>query len=81
MPYPNEHACRLRDPDEFEEGSFRRIQVGSGDNEHSAIIGRLKGKTRMTIQALRYNKKNWTNEAARASCKRHSGRFEAARDD
>ena len=80
MPYPNEHSCRLRDPSEFEPGSFRRIQVGSGANEHSAIIGRPKGKTTTEIQTLRYKKDQWSEEDARASCARHNGRFEAATD-
>jgi len=81
VPYPNEHSCRLRDPGDFEEGSFRRIQVGSGDNEHSAIIGRLKGEKNTTIQTLRYPTETYTEARARARCQAHGGRFEPASDD
>jgi len=74
VPYPNEHACRLRDPDQFQKGSFRRIVKGGV----SIIIGKLKGKTTTTAQAFRYPKSKWTVERARAHCKRHGGKFEAA---
>jgi len=52
--------------------------VGSGDNEHAAIIGRLKGQTSTTIQSLRYPKETYTEERARARCEAHNGRFEPA---
>lgn len=74
MPYPNEHACRIRQPGEFEKGSFRRIARGG----RSLIIGRLKGKTTTTTQAIRYPKDRFTAEQARENCKKHGGSFEAA---
>lgn len=75
MPYPNEHACRVREPGEFQEGSFRRVHLGQGVD---AIIGRLKGETSTTIQAYRYPKDSFSAEEARAKCAAHKGRFEAA---
>jgi len=74
MPYPNEHACRIREPSDFEKGSFRRIKQG----RLSVIIGRLKGKATTTTQAFRYPKTSYTVEAARTHCKKQGGRFEAA---
>lgn len=74
MPYEQEHACRLREPGEFEKDSFRRIKQG----RLSIIIGRLKGKTTTTAQAYRYPKDSWTAAQASAHCKEHKGRFEAA---
>lgn len=75
MPFPNEHSCRLRQPGEFKKGSFRRIKLSDGLD---AIIGRLKGKTSTTTQALRYAKTKYTEERARTHCKKKKGSFEAA---
>ena len=67
MPYPNEHACRIRQPSAFEKGSFRRIKR----NSISIIIGKLKGKKTTTTQAFRYPKD-------KKHCKDNKGMFEAA---
>jgi hypothetical protein len=88
MPYPNEHACRIRDPDEFQKDSFRRITKGSetgkgprdGKQLH-IIIGRPKGKTTTTTQAYRYPVDDWTESQAREHCKEQSGTFEPASKD
>jgi len=74
MPYPNEHSCRIKNPDDFEKKSFRRIV----HDKLAIIIGRLKGKTTTTTQAYRYPIKNWTVSEARAHCKENKGRFEPA---
>jgi len=74
MPYPNEHACRIREPGEFQKESFRRISEG----RLKIVIGRLKGKTTTTTQAFRYPTDKWTVDAARKHCREHDGRFEAA---
>jgi hypothetical protein len=76
-PYPNEHSCRLRPPGDFQENSFRRIRQG----RISIIIGRLKGKTTTTAQAIRYPKARWSAEAARSDCRSKGGSFEAATSD
>jgi hypothetical protein len=76
-PYPNEHSCRLRSPGDFKENSFRRIKQG----RISIIIGRLKGKTTTTAQAIRYSKARWSAEAARSDCRSKGGTFEAASGD
>jgi hypothetical protein len=78
MPYPNEHACRLRPPSDFQQGSFRRINQSADGKQYSVIIGRLKGESKTTSQSFRYPKAGWTVAQARAHCKRHSGTFEPA---
>lgn len=78
MPYPNEHACRLEDPDRFQDGSFRRTTRESDGKEYSIISGRLKGETTMTEQAYRYDKEVWSESEAKSHCKDHDGSFEAA---
>jgi len=78
-PYPNEHACRLRRPGDFKEGSFRRTSRTSGGKKYGIIMGRLKGETTMTEQSYRYPKGTWNASSARAHCKKHDGqRFEPA---
>jgi hypothetical protein len=75
MPYPNFHSCRIRQPGEFEKGSFRNIEKGG----LQIIIGKLKGKTTTTTQAIRYPKSSWSESKARADCKDKGGTFEAAK--
>lgn len=77
-PFPNEHACRLRDPDDFQEGSFRRTTRTSDGKKYAIIMGRLEGEDTMTEQAFRYDKDIWGAEDAKTHCKDHDGKFEAA---
>lgn len=77
-PYPNEHACRLKDPNAFEPDSFRRTSRVHEGKKYDVIMGRLKDETTMTEQAYRYPKDTWSETEARAHCKDHGGRFEAA---
>jgi len=77
-PYPNEHACRLRDPSKFQDGSFRRTTRDHEGKKYSIIMGKLKGESTMTEQAYRYNKASWSASEARSHCSGHKGSFEAA---
>lgn len=72
-PLPNEHACRLRKPSDFESESFRRISRESDGKVYSIIVGKLKGETKMTEQAYRYGKDVWTAAQAKKHCKDHKG--------
>jgi hypothetical protein len=74
MPYPNEHACRLHDPESYQEDSFRRIKRGN----LVLIIAKRKGQDQTEAQAYRYPKDDWTEEAARAHCRESDGHFEPA---
>jgi hypothetical protein len=84
MPYPNEHSCRLSDPDKFQKDSFRRIKRGTPGQTKpdgrplSIIIARPIGKTTMKTQAYRYPIGDWTEAAARVHCEDAGGTFEAA---
>jgi hypothetical protein len=42
------------------------------------ILGRLKGQSTMTAQAIHYPKSDWTASEAAADCRKHKGTFEAA---
>ena len=78
-PYPNEHACRLREPGDFEDGSFRRVEREHEGKKYAVIMGKLKGEDKMTEQAYRYPKDTWSVEAARKHCTDHNGKsFEPA---
>ena len=78
-PFPNEHACRLRNPGDFKPGSFRSMTRTSNGKKYRVIMGRLKGETTLTEQSYRYKKKIWTEDSARKHCKAHKGsRFEPA---
>ena len=80
-PYPHEHACRLLDPDKFQDNSFRRTTRESDGKEYSVILGKLKGKTAMTEQAYRYDRTIWEEDEAREHCDDHDGTFEAAKEE
>ena len=58
MPYPNEHSARVLDPGDFEKRSMRSKKIGSEGVR--AIMGHLKGKTTMTVQAYRFPKDKFT---------------------
>jgi HK97 family phage prohead protease len=77
-PFPNEHSCRLREPGDFKDGSFRRTERNHNSKKYSVIMGKLKGEDSMTEQAYRYKKDTWDADDARAHCKSHDGSFEAA---
>ncbi len=70
MPYPNEHAARLVDPEEFDPDSFRRVNDKFGDGIH-AIFGKLKGEDSMTLQAVRFDADKFTAEEAKKWLKEH----------
>ena len=72
-PYPNEHACRLRQPGDFQAESFRRTEREHEGKRYSIIMGWLKGETSMTEQAYRYPSDTWTEAQARAHCDAHDG--------
>ena len=77
-PYPNEHACRLRQPGDFQADSFKRIKRKHEGKEYSVIVGKLKDDDALTEQAYRYADDVWTADEARSHCKTHEGSFEAA---
>lgn len=81
MPFPNEHSARLRTPGSFQQDSFKRIELTDGID---AIIGRLKGETTTTRQAIRFAKTKFTVAQARAWLADHDIKpilFEPARKD
>jgi HK97 family phage prohead protease len=73
MPYPNEHACRLREPGDFQEDSFRRVERKHEGKPYAVIMGKLKGESAMTEQAYRYPTAEWSAAEAREHCEAHDG--------
>jgi len=73
-PYPNEHAARIRDPEEFEENSFRRKAL-EGEKGIDIIIGKLKGEKNTTTQSYRFKIENWTDDEAKKWLKDHNIKY------
>ncbi|HTS87484.1 MAG TPA: hypothetical protein VMG41_03250 [Gemmatimonadales bacterium] len=77
MPYPHEHACRLRDPGEFAAGSFRSMHRMHGGKPYRVILGKLAGVSGpddpLVEQTYRYPTDAWTEGEARAHCREHGG--------
>ena len=74
MPYPSEHACRIKEPGSFQDNSFRRIK----NKDLVMIIGKPNGQDTTTTQAYRYPISDWDEARARKHCKEAGGRFEPA---
>lgn len=75
MPYPNEHSCRLQNPDKYKR--FNRV---NGDRESNGKpidviygIREKDGKDVSEEQAYRYPTKHWSEKEARSHCKEHDG--------
>jgi len=72
-PYPNFHACRLKNPDTFQPDSFRVMKRRHNGKQYNVIMGRLKGETTLTEQSYRYPKDVWAVSEAKKHCKDHKG--------
>lgn len=69
MPYPSEHAARIKEPDQFIDDSFRRKVIDKG---LVVIIGRLTGgDDSMIVQAYRFDKEYFTVVQAKKWLKNH----------
>lgn len=73
MPFPHEHAARLRDPEAFVPGSFRRSNGKFGPGI-DPIFGRLKTTGKMEVQTIRFSAERFTAAQARAWLKRNGYR-------
>jgi len=68
MPFENEHSGRVRRPGDFQKESFRSTNIKKGIR---LIVGRLKGKTTVTAQAYRFDRKEFTAAEARKWLRDH----------
>lgn len=79
MPFPNEHACRLENPDKYPKK--RRINCDQkSDGKCIDVIYGIIRPGKSDVQALRYPKETWTASEARNHCSGRGGSFEAASD-
>jgi HK97 family phage major capsid protein/HK97 family phage prohead protease len=78
-PYANEHACRLNEPGQYDRFARKNCEIKHNGKCVDVIYGIKKGKSE--IQAYRYPKKTWDADDARAHCKSHDGKFEAAAEE
>jgi len=76
-PFPNFHACRIREPDEFDR--FRTAAETIGDKPVEVLYGREKETGDWDIASYRLPLDEWTEAKARAFCEDHDGiKFEPA---
>ena len=75
-PYKNEHACRLKDPDNYDKFARKNCDQKHDDKCIDVIYGIKGDKTE--IQALRYKKDVWSESDAKKHCDSRGGKFEAA---
>jgi len=79
MPYPQEHSCRLENPDKYDRFARKNCYQKHDGKCIDFIFGVKEGKSE--VQAMRYDKDVWTEDAARKHCKDHDGFFEAAKKE
>ena len=76
-PYPNFHACRMREPDEFDR--FRTADETIDDKPVEVLYGRETETGDWAIASYRLPLDDWTEAEARAFCTDHDGiKFEPA---
>ena len=75
-PFPNEHACRLKNPDQYNEIKRVNCFKKSAGKCLDYIFGIKDNKSE--VQSMRYKKKTWTASDAKSHCKGKGGSFEAA---
>jgi len=79
MPYPNEHACRLKPPSVLEGFRVARVTKPDGRIFINGFKGPIDKPTDAVTQAVRYPKGQFSADKARADCSRMGGSFEAAK--
>ena len=76
-PYPNEHACRMREPGDFE--IFRNREEEAAGKTIRVIYGQEMGTDEWDIQSYRMPISDWSEAEARGYCDDHDGiKFEPA---
>jgi len=79
MPYENEHSCRLKPPNYKKYA--RKNCYQKHDGKCIDFIFGIVESNESELQAMRYPKDIWTEEAAKSHCKDHDGTFEAAKEE
>jgi len=79
-PYPNEHSCRLEDPGKYKKFARKNCYKKHDDKCIDYIFGVIS-TDESELQAMRYPKDIWTEDAARAHCKDAGGTFEPAKEE
>ena len=76
-PFPNFHACRMREPDEFDK--FRTADETIDDKPVEVLYGREIETGDWDIASYHLPVDEWTEDEARAFCEEHDGiKFEPA---
>jgi len=78
-PFPNEHSCRLKPPNYPKYA--RKNCYKKHDGKCIDYIFGVISADESELQAMRYPKDIWTEEAARAHCKEADGAFEPAKEE
>jgi hypothetical protein len=78
-PYPNEHACRITQPN-YDRYARKNCYRKSAGKCLDFIFG-VKAGQGSRLQAIRYRlKEGWKASEARSDCKKRGGTFEAAKN-
>jgi len=65
---------RQKDPDDFIEGSFKTVALDEAKGI-MAVMGKVKGESKMTIQSYLFDKEKWDTQRATAWVEKHKGGY------
>jgi signal peptide peptidase SppA len=77
MPYKG-HACRLQDPDKFDESRLAENEREHEGKKYHVLYGRRKSDGEWEDQSYRYPSETWSEAEARSHCGEHDGEFHPA---
>jgi len=84
-PYPNFHACRIMDPDNFDRFRTSSETIEEGDHDGKSVeilFGRNEETGDWSLTSYRMPVEEWTEAEARSFCRDHDGiLFEPATGD
>lgn len=76
-PYPNEHSCRLENPNKYEKFARKNCEAKKDGKCIDFIYG-IDDESKSELQAMRFNKEVWEEADAKSYCEEKDGTFEPA---
>lgn len=72
MPYKNEHAARIKDPDQYDSFSRKNNEFGEGIH---VIYGIKEDEELTEVQAIRFDKDTFTVDEAKEWLEEHDWKY------
>lgn len=73
MPFSNYHSARIQDPKKYKKYAYKKL--GKGIDLVLGIDEKIELDETSHVQAIRFNKEQWSIEAAKAWLKKHGKKY------